>query len=43
MESWKAKKPSERPKMGHNISYMTADRNVKKNSVIAEVKYEYHS
>ena len=40
MESWKAKKPSERPKMGHNINYMTADRNVKKNSVIAEINYE---
>ena len=27
-------------KMGHNINYMTADRNVKKNRVIAEIDYE---
>ena len=26
--------------MGHNINYLTADRNDKKNSVIAEINYE---
>ena len=30
-------------KMGHNINYMTADRNVNKNRVIAEIDYGFRA
>lgn len=41
MEPWKVKKQKMKGrKMGHNINYITADRNVKKSSVLAEIDYE---